>query len=113
MSDGPVNDPARADRTGVWRGVGGCFLTAGSTIIGAALGLWIGWLLMPPKWDPMKGGSEFHGLSVDFERLSKLVIGFFGGGVVGLIAGVSLSVILLRRRKAKPTAKSGTSAGAP
>ena len=115
MSDGPVNDSARAGRTGVWRGVGGCFLTAVSTVVGAGLGLWIGWLLMPPKWDPMKGGSEFHGLNVDFERLAHLVIGCLGGGVVGMIAGVSVSVILLRRRKPKPAGdpKPGTPAAAP
>ena len=69
---------------------------------------------MPPKWDHLHG-SEFHGLSVDFERLAHLVIGFLGGGVVGLIAGVGLSVILLRRRKPKPAdgAKPGPPATAP
>ena len=102
MSDSPVNDPVRAARTGVWRGVAGCFLTAAATVLGAGLGLWSGWLLLPPKWDPMKGGSEFHGLSVDFDRLAYLVVGCFGGGLVGIIAGVSLSVMLLRRRKPKP-----------
>ena len=102
MSDSPASDSARAYRAGSWRGVGGCLLTAASAIVGAALGLWIGWLLMPPKWDPMKGGSEFHGLGVDLERLAYLVAGFGGGGLLGIIAGVVLSVLLLRRGKPKP-----------
>ena len=101
MSVSPSSDPVRAYRAGSWRGAGGCLLTAATTVIGAGLGLWIGWLLMPPKWDPMLGGSEFHGLSVDFERLAHLVIGFVGGGLVGTIAGAIASFMLLRRGKPK------------
>ncbi len=112
MSDSPANDAARADNSGVWRGVGGCFLTAVSVVIGMGLGLWIGWLLMPPKWDPMRGGSEFHGLSVDFERLGYLVAGFVVGGLAGAITGATVSVILLRRRKPKAGTEKSNSASA-
>ena len=102
MSDGPANDPDRAYRAGWWRGAGGCLLTAASAVLGAGLGLWLGWLLTPPKWDPMKGGSEFHGLGVDFERLAHLVVGVIAGGLVGIVAGAVASLILLRRGKPKP-----------
>ena len=104
MSNVPANDSPSASRAGSWRGVGGCLLTAASTVVGAGLGLWIGWLLMPPKWDPMKGGSEFHSMGVDFDRLAHLVVGFVAGGFVGLIGGAIGSVMLLRR--GKPTSDS-------
>lgn len=90
--------PPKPAPSGAWRGVAGCFATAVMSLIGGALGVMIGINCMPPKWDRMQGGSEFHGLSADFERLCWLVGGLLVGLLVGAIAGAVLSVICLRRR---------------
>ena len=97
MTEPVPNPPAHSVRSGVVRGVAGCFLTAAMTLVGAVLGTLVGWNQMPPKWDPMKGGSEWH--TTDFERLAWLAGGFLVGAVCGMLLGIVLSVILFRPRK--------------
>ena len=51
MTEPVPNPPAHSVRSGVVRGVAGCFLTAAMTLVGAVLGTLVGWNQMPPKWD--------------------------------------------------------------
>ena len=100
MNENPPSQtqPPPRGPSGAWRGVAGCFVTAGMTLICGVIGVLVGLKFMPPKWDPMKGGSEWHGLSVDMERLGWLVGGLLIGLVVGMVAGGVISYRLFRRR---------------
>jgi|SRR6185295_18418066 len=84
--------------SGAWRGVAGCFVTAAMTVFGGVIGGLVGWKLMPPDWDRMGGGSEFHGLSVLFEQLAWLIGGTLVGILLGSAIGVVTSIMLFRRR---------------
>ena len=83
----------------VLRGIAGCLLTTTMSGLGVALGGWVGWKQMPPKWDPLKGGSEFHGLGVFFEQAATLFVGVVAGAMTGMLLGMVLSIIFFWPRK--------------
>ncbi|MEA3210672.1 MAG: hypothetical protein QOE70_3729 [Chthoniobacter sp.] len=92
-----LTPPAPAGSPGPWLGVASCGITFLLTVVGAGAGGWIGWLTSPPN--PPRT-SEYSGLNEIFETIFHLAGGLIGGGVLGLIAGVVISVILFRRGKA-------------
>lgn len=82
---------------GVVRGVLGCFLTLGSTVLGVVVGAVFGWQHHVPDAPPGMG-SEWHGLSQFVDQLVEAGVGVIAGGMIGMILGIAVSVLLLRRR---------------
>ena len=71
------------------------------TVLGTVAGGCIGWLISPPN--PPRT-SEYSGLNEFFETIFHLGGGLALGAVTGFLAGIAISVILVRRvRRATQT----------
>ena len=99
MSDPISENPPPKKSAGPWLGVAGCGMTFALTLLGSALGGWIGWVTSPPP--PAQRANEYSGLNELVETVVHLAVGLLGGAVVGLVAGVAITTILWRRRPAK------------
>lgn len=84
---------------GPWLGVAGCGITFALTLLGTAVGGWIGWLTSPPP--PAQRANEYSGLNELFTTLAHLAVGLAGGAIVGLLAGIVMTTILCRRKPAE------------
>jgi hypothetical protein len=89
----PKNKPS-----GLLLGIAGCSISFTLTILGATAGACFGWLLRPPQPPHV---NEYSGLNALYETGFQLAGTTAGGGVVGLIAGIVITVMLVRRTKAR------------
>ena len=94
MSDPSFQTPTPKKAPGPLLGFAGCGITFMLTVLGAAVGGLIGWLTSPPQPPRV---NEYSGLNEFFETIFHLAGGLIGGGVIGLVAGVVISVMLFRR----------------
>ncbi len=97
MSAPIAPNPPPKKTAGPWLGVAGCGITFALTLLGAAVGGWMGWLTSPPP--PAQRANEYSGLNELVTTLAHLAVGLVGGAIVGLLAGGALSVFLVRRKR--------------
>ena len=98
MSD---NDPQRRPPL-LLLGFAGCGITFLFAAPGVVAGGWIGWIISPPQPAHV---NEYSGLNEFFETVFHLGAALTSGGVLGLVAGVIVSLWLFRR--VKPVANTG------